>query len=67
MNKKTKNALKIAFDYGSIDGAHHKMWVIDQMVRELLGSQAKYDKWIKDFCDGEDGPCTYSWNIGIAP
>jgi hypothetical protein len=30
-----KEALKLAADYGSTDGAHHKMWLIDQMVRAL--------------------------------
>jgi len=30
-------ALDIASSYGGIDGAHHKMWVIDQMVRVLTG------------------------------
>jgi len=64
---KIKKALELAFDYGSIDGGHHKMWVIDQMVRALLGSKKEYDKWIRDFCNGEDGPSTYSWEIGIAP
>lgn len=24
-------------DYGTIDGEHHKQWVIDQMVRALTG------------------------------
>ena len=28
-------ALKFAFEYGAVDGGHHKMWVIDQMVRAL--------------------------------
>ncbi len=28
-------ALRIASEYGMIDGAHHKTWVIDQMVRAL--------------------------------
>lgn len=28
-------ALRCAMDYGTIDGGHHKMWVIDQMVRHL--------------------------------
>lgn len=28
-------ALDYALRYGGIDGAHHKMWVIDQMVRAL--------------------------------
>lgn len=30
-------ALYIACRYGGVDGAHHKMWVIDQMVRALVG------------------------------
>lgn len=30
-------ALKVAADYAYIDGEHHKMWVIDQMVRHLTG------------------------------
>jgi hypothetical protein len=30
-------ALAYAKDNGSTDGAHHKMWVIDQMVRALTG------------------------------
>lgn len=30
-------ALQIAFQSGQVDGAHHKDWVIDQMVRALTG------------------------------
>ena len=30
-------ALSIAVAYGGVDGAHHKDWVIDQMVRALTG------------------------------
>ncbi len=30
-------ALSIASQYGWVDGGHHKMWVIDQMVRALTG------------------------------
>lgn len=30
-------ALEIAGEYGTTDGDHHKMWVIDQMVRALTG------------------------------
>jgi hypothetical protein len=32
----TAKALAIAIRYGSIDGAHHKQWVIDQMIRALM-------------------------------
>jgi hypothetical protein len=55
-------ALSIATDYGMFDGAHHKMWVIDQMVRALLGN--KYDDWVKKYNSDED----YApWDTGIAP
>ena len=30
-------ALEIAAQSGGVDGGHHKMWVIDQMVRALTG------------------------------
>lgn len=30
-------ALGLALEHGSIEGEHHKMWVIDQMVRALTG------------------------------
>lgn len=58
-------ALKIAEFYGCIDGIHHKVWVIDQMVRELTGDD--YDEWVADHNAGEDGPDTYEWEEGIAP
>ena len=58
-------AIELAVRYGGIDGDHHKAWVIDQMVRALAGDQ--YEQIIKDACDGEDGPDTYTWEEGIAP
>jgi hypothetical protein len=58
-------AVNIASEYGGIDGGHHKMWVIDQILRVLL--DANYDEYIKGWCAGEDGPDTYSWDVGIAP
>lgn len=57
--------LELARNYGQIDGSHHKAWVIDQMCRTLLGDE--YEAWISDFKKGEDGPETYSWDVGIAP
>lgn len=59
------DALKIALDYGQIDGSHHKMWVIDQMVRTLTGDN--YEEIVKQYCDGEDGENTYEWDCGVAP
>lgn len=33
------------------------------MVRALTGDQ--YETWVAETCDGEDGPETYSWEVGI--
>jgi hypothetical protein len=73
--KKTQSiekALEIAYRYGQIDGAHHKQWVIDQMVQTLLDNSSKYKKAIKDyeFLNDEgkyDEEKIYVWDIGIAP
>jgi hypothetical protein len=58
-------AIALAVQHGGHDGAHHKDWVIDQMVRLLAGDQ--YERIVREAKDGEDGPDTYSWNEGIAP
>ena len=59
-------ALELISSYGGIDGAHHKQWVLDQVVRVLLGPCA-YERWVIEQKAGEDGPNTYSWDGGIAP
>ena len=58
-------ALAIAQDFAGVDGAHHKDWIIDQMVRALTGK--KYKAWVRQCRNGKDGPNTYEWDIGIAP
>ena len=58
-------ALKIAIQYGGIDGDHHKAWVIDGMVRALVGEE--YDRIVAEACNGEEGPNTYEWDTGISP
>lgn len=63
--EKIDEAVGVAIQYGQIDGAHHRVWVIDQMLRLLLGE--KYDAVIAEANDGEDGPNTYEWDVGIPP
>jgi hypothetical protein len=58
-------AISIATNYGGIDGAHHKAWVIDQMVRVLAGGY--YKMVVQTAKNGKDGPDTYSWDEGIPP
>lgn len=89
MQTRIEKALDIAASHGGTDGGHHKMWVIDQMVRALTGcpmvsksaedfrgtaytyeaqgESPEYEQWVKDGCDGEDGPETYSWDEGCPP
>ena len=55
-------AIAIAIQYGSIDGDHHRAWVIDQMVRILAGDN--YEQLISKECT-EDGEI--DWYTGIAP
>lgn len=71
-----ERALLIARRYGGIDGAHHKDWTIDQMVRALtncpdgetgLGESEAYQEFVAESRVGDEGPNTYDWNVGIAP
>ena len=63
--KRIDAAVDIAIRYGGIDGSHHKAWVIDQVLRKLLGKQ--YAAVIKASCAGEDGPDTYEHDVGVPP
>ena len=74
--ERIEKALLYAYLYGNIDGAHHKAWVIDQMVRALTGCQTtnaiqvandEYKQWVKNARAGQDGAETYNWDEGIAP
>ena len=65
MEERIKNALDYAWSYGQIDGSHHKMWVIDQMVRALLGKE-EYKKWVEAY-ETPDGEDYWDWDTGIAP
>lgn len=88
-DERIAKALDLANSYGGIDGAHHKMWVIDQMVRALTGApmetfvgtdvhghryeytaqttNEEYAAWVRNHCLGDEGPETYSWDVGITP
>jgi hypothetical protein len=63
-----KQALEIIGRYGGIDEAHHKQWVLDQVVRRLTGE--RYAEWVRCHNDGEDGPESYEWDmwdVGVPP
>ena len=60
-------ALRVAVRYGGTDGDHHKAWVIDQMVRALVGDNKRYESFVAAAKLGEDGPDTYEWDEGVPP
>lgn len=62
---RTELALELLLNFGQTDGDHHKLWVIDQVVRLLAGD--RYEAMVTEYRDGEDGPDTYEWDTGIAP
>jgi hypothetical protein len=63
--QRAQAAIDLAIRYGGIVGDHHKAWVIDQMIRLLAGD--RYDEVIREANDGEDGPQTYEWQVGVPP
>ena len=65
MREEKEQILDLISRYGGIDGAHHKQWLLDEIVRIITGDQ--YDKWVAEFQDGIDGSETYIWDVGIAP
>lgn len=46
-----------------IDGSHHKQWVIDQMLRIMLG-EVGYEEWVTHM---NSDPDYTPWDEGIAP
>lgn len=54
--ERIEEAIRLAQEYGPIDGGHHKAWVIDQMLRVLMGED--YDFFVAE---------NDYWDTGIAP
>lgn len=52
---------------GGVDGAHHKQWVLDQIL-QILMTPEEYTKWVKDYEESDPTfGVTYEWDRGIAP
>lgn len=76
---KIETALRYLYEYGGIDGAHHKAWTLDQVLRALTGCvpdeygymhepSAGYLKWMERYEEAdENGEPQYEWDAGIAP
>lgn len=65
ISSRMEAALEIIREYGGIDGAHHKQWVLDQVVRTLTAEG--YGQWVAKHNAGEDGSETYKWSEGTPP
>ena len=63
-SEKVKKALSLIFKWSGYDGDHHKKWLLNELVKVLSDD---YEKWVSEWQDGECGPETYLWDIGIAP
>lgn len=67
--QKNEAALELIERFGGIDGAHHKQWVLDQIVRAITGD--KYDEWVEEMrgeYDEVNEMYEYcEWDEGIAP
>jgi len=61
---KLEKIMELIYKYGGTDGGHHKQWIIDQIAKIAVDD---YDKFVKEYEDGEDGPNTYEWDKGIPP
>lgn len=67
MDERISQALSIAWRYGQIDGSHHKMWVIDQMVRALFKNEEEYNEWVEAYKTPLTNGDYFNWDKGIAP
>lgn len=60
---KILGAIELALNYGADGDSEHKMWVIDQMLRSLVGME-KYEEAIEAANKDEIGA---KWSTGQAP
>lgn len=58
LSRRIAQALMIVGRYGRVEGAHHKQWVLDQIVRALTGTSTAYKEWVADYPN---------WDKGIQP
>ncbi len=64
-NEQVDKARELILEWGGIDGGHHKQWLLDQVLRVL--TQNGYAEILIEWEKGDEGPHTYSWDVGIAP
>lgn len=68
LSKAISAALDVTMMWGGIDGADHKQWCLDQIVRKLTLTEEGYKQWVGLYCEDEDGNANeYEWDEGIPP
>jgi len=61
----SSDAIDCAYLYAMIDNVDNKQWVIDQMLRSLLGYD--YDGWVERYNIEADKIEYPRWEAGIPP
>lgn len=59
---KESRAAAMILEYGMIDGAHHKQWLLDQVLKILLNE--RYGEVIEEYNSDSEYA---NWDEGIAP
>lgn len=66
LEERVQRAIKQAISGNQTDGAHHKNWSLDQIVRTLAGDQ--YERVIREARGDYDGRgYEYDYDEGIPP
>lgn len=53
-------AVNVGSNYGFVDDAHHKQWVITEMIKVLVGEK-EFSRWTNEWKDISE------WDCGTAP
>jgi hypothetical protein len=64
LSDRVSYALEIPIQYAHVEGDHHKKWVLDQMIRVLVGPEG-YAEFVRLYDEGED-PDFPGWDEDIA-
>ncbi|MAH49465.1 hypothetical protein CMI37_26820 [Candidatus Pacearchaeota archaeon] len=64
LERRIGEAVELIGRYGGIDEVHHKQWVLDQVLRNLLGPEG-YKEWRQEY--DSEGEYEDAWDEGIAP
>lgn len=56
----------LIFDFGGIDGSHHKQWLLNEILKTVLTTE-EYNEWLVQYSLDEDGEVSFEWDKGIAP